>query len=77
MKVKVFIAQSCPTLCNSMGCSLQNPLSMEFFRQEYSSSHSLLQRIFLTQIEPRSPALQADSFLSEPPGKPKPFPKYF
>ena len=37
--------------------------------------HSLLQGIFLTQesnpgIEPRSPALQADSLLSELPGKP-------
>ena len=27
----------------------QAPLSMGFFRQEYWSSHSLLQRIFLTQ----------------------------
>ena len=38
--------------------------------------HALLQGIFLTQgsnpgIEPRSPALQVDSLLSEPPGKPK------
>ena len=34
-------------------------------------SHSLLQGIFLTQdTEPGSPALQADSLPSEPPGKP-------
>ena len=33
-------------------------------------SCSLLQRIFLTQIEPGSPALPADSLPSEPPGKP-------
>ena len=31
--------------------------------------HSLLQGIFLTGIKPRSPALQADSLPSEPPGK--------
>ena len=34
-------------------------------------SHSLLQEIFPDPgIEPGSPALQADSLLSEPPGKP-------
>ena len=34
-------------------------------------SYSLLQGIFLTQrLEPESPALQADSLPSEPPGKP-------
>ena len=33
--------------------------------------HALLQGIFPTQgLEPRSPALQADSLQSEPPGKP-------
>ena len=37
-----------------------------------SSVHSFLQGIFLIQgIKPRSPALQADSLLSEPRGKPK------
>ena len=34
------------------------------------SCHFLLQGIFPTQIEPKSPALQADSLPSEPPGKP-------
>ena len=29
--------QLCPTLCNSMGCSPQTLLSMEFSRQEYWS----------------------------------------
>ena len=37
----------------------QVPLSIGFFRQEYWSG-----------IEPRSPALQVDSLLSEPPGEP-------
>ena len=47
-----------------------SPLSLEFFRQEYWSGLP-----FPTPgdfpdpgIEPRSPALQADSLLSEPPG---------
>ena len=33
-------------------------------------SHSLLQDLPDPGIEPRSPALQTDSLLSEPPGKP-------
>ena len=39
----------------------QTPLSVEFSRQEYWSGW----------IEPRSPELQVDSLLSEPPGKPQ------
>ena len=42
----------------------QAPLSTEFSRQEYLGSHSLH-----PGIEPWSPALQADSLLSDPPGK--------
>ena len=30
------VAQSCPTLCDPMDCSLQDPRSMGFSRQEYS-----------------------------------------
>ena len=51
-KVKVWVTQSCPTLCNPMDCSLPgSSLSMEFSRQEYweGRRHSLLQGIFLTQ----------------------------
>ena len=48
----------------------QAPLSVEFFRQEYwqlEGCHSLLQRTFLSSgSNPESPALQADSLLSEP-----------
>ena len=49
----------------------QAPLSMEFSRQNTGVGyHSLLQRTFLTQgSDPGSLALQADSLLSEPPGK--------
>ena len=36
--VCVLTAQSCPTLCDLMGCiASQAPLSMEFSRQEYWS----------------------------------------
>ena len=53
--------------------ALQAPLSVEFFRQEYWSG-----LLFPTpgdlpdpRIEPASPALQADSLLSEPLRSPK------
>ena len=49
------------------------PLSMEFPRQEYWSGLPLPSPGHLPHpgIEPRSPALQADYLLSEPPGKPR------
>ena len=70
-EVQVF--QSCPTLCDPMDCSLPG-----------SPVHGILQARILEWvaipisrgssqpwIEPGSPTLQADSLLSEPPGKPK------
>ena len=49
-KAKVKVAQSCPTLCDSMDCSCQVILFMEFSRPEYWSGWpSLLQWIFPTQ----------------------------
>ena len=69
MKVKMLVAQSCPTLCNSMDCSLPG-----------SSIHGILQSRISEQIaipfswdlpdpgiEPMSHALQADSLPSELP----------
>ena len=66
------VTQSCPTLCNPMDCSPPG-----------SSVHGIFCKItgvgchFLLQgnlpdpgAESGSPALQADSLLSEPPGKP-------
>ena len=66
------VAQSCSTLCNLVDYS---PLG--------SSVHGILQARILEwvaisfsrgssrpRIEPRSPALQADTLTSEPPGKP-------
>ena len=65
--------QSYPTLCDPMDCSLPS-----------SSVHGILQSRILEWvaiafsrglldpgIEPRSPALQADSLPFEPPGKPE------
>ena len=51
-----------------MAC--QAPLSMKFSRQEYWSGLPFSSPGDLPNpgIEPRSPALQADSLLSEPPG---------
>ena len=50
----------------------QAPLSMGFSRQEYWSGLPLPSPGDLPYpgIDPASPALQADSFLSEPSGKP-------
>ena len=50
----------------------QAPPSMEFSRQEYWSGLPFPSLGDLPDpgIEPRSPALQADALLSEPPGKP-------
>ena len=49
----------------------QAPLSMEFFKQEYWSGWLFTSPGDLPDpwIEPGSPALQADSLPSEPPGK--------
>ena len=69
---EVKVAQSCPTLCDPIDCSL--PLSCV---------HGILQARILEWVafpfsrgssnpgtEPKSPTLQADFLPSEPPGKP-------
>ena len=50
----------------------QAPLSVEFSRPEYRSGLPFPppRNLLHPEIEPRSPALQADSLLSESPGKP-------
>ena len=70
-KVKVLVTRSCPTLCDPMDCS-QVPLSMGFSRQEIWSGRPFPSPRDLPDpgIKPVSPALQADSLPSEPPGKP-------
>ena len=66
--VKVLVVQSCLTLYKAC----QAPLSMELSRQEYWSGYPFLSPGDLPdpETEPRSPALQVDSLLSEPPGSP-------
>ena len=71
-KVEVLVTQSCPSLCDSTDCSPPG-----------SPVHGILQARILEcvaipfsgesswpGIKPVSPALQADSLLSETPGKP-------
>ena len=69
----VLIAQSCLILVISCALTIAYPapLSMGFSRQEYWSGQPFPSPGYLPNpgIDPRSPALQADSLLSEPPGK--------
>ena len=66
------VAQLCRTLCDPGTVAHQAPLSMGF------SQARILEWVAIPSpgdlpdpgIEPRSPALQADSSPSEPPGKP-------
>ena len=71
LKVKVLVAQPCPTLGDSMDLARQAPLSKEFSRQEYWSGWPFpFPGVLLDPgIEPRSPTLQEDSLPPEPPGK--------
>ena len=67
VKMKVLVIQSCPTLCDPINSSHQTPLFMGFSWQEYWSQ---LPCPFPGDhpdpgIEPGSPALQADSLMSE------------
>ena len=79
--VLCLVTQSCPTLCELMDCSahgLQVHIALmdfypwEFSRPEYWSRLPCPPPKNLPNpgIEPRSPTLQVDSLLSEPPGKP-------
>ena len=71
--VCVLTTQSCPTLCDPMDYSLPGSSFMEFSRQEYWNGLPFPSAGDLPDpgLEPRSPALQADSFTTEPPGKPQ------
>ena len=62
----MLVAQSCPTFCTPWTVARQAPLSMEFSRQEFWGGLSFLSPGDLPDpgMEPRSPALQADSLLS-------------
>ena len=62
----------CRTLATPWTVGCQAPLSIGFPRQEYWNGLLFPSPGGLSNpgIEPRSPALQADSLPSEPPGKP-------
>ena len=65
------VAQSCPTLCDSMDYSLPGSSIHQILRQEYWSGLPFPSPGDLPDpgIEPRSPTLQEDALPSEPPGK--------
>ena len=66
------VAQLCWTLCDPMDCSLPGSFIHGISRQEYWSGLPFPSPGDLPNpgIELRSPALQADTLPSEPPGKP-------
>ena len=68
---QVLVTQLSPTLCKAMDCSPPGYLSMGLPRQEYWSELPVPSPGDLSNpgIEPRSPTLQADSLLPEPPKK--------
>ena len=70
--MKVLVFQSCPSLCDPMDyVAHQAPLSMGFSKEEYWSGLPFLSPGDLSDsgFKTGSPALQADSLPSEPPGK--------
>ena len=69
MKLKVLVAQLCPTLCDPLDCSLPGYNSSPGKNTGVAIPFS--RHLLDPGIEPGSPALQADSLLSELPGKPQ------
>ena len=67
-----FVAKLCPTLATPWTIAHQAPITMGISRQEYRSGLPFPSPGDLPNpgIKPRSPALQADSFPTELPGKP-------
>ena len=66
-KVKVLVAQSCLTLCDSHTGACQAPLSMGFYRKEYWTGLPFPspEDLPVPNIEPESPTPHADSLLTE------------
>ena len=67
MKVKVKVAQPCPTLCNPMDYTVHRILQARILEWVAFPSPGVLPN---PGIEPRPPALQVDSLPTEPQGKP-------
>ena len=76
--VNVLVAQLRPNLVTPQTVSRQGPLSMGFSRQGYWNGlpFPLPGDLPNSRMQPESPASQADSLLSEPPGKPLKVAKY-
>ena len=70
MVVGGLVAKSCTTLVTPCTVAHQAPLCMRFSRQKYWSGLPFPSPGDLPDpvIEPRSPALQTNTLLSEPPG---------
>ena len=70
--VRLFVRQSVRLFATPWTLAHQASLSMKFSRQEYwcGQLFSFLGNLPDSGIEPQSPALQAESLPSEPPGKP-------
>ena len=68
MKVKVLITQSCPALCDPMDCSLPGSSVLGSFQVRILECVTIPFSRGSSQPrdQPSSPALQADSLLSEP-----------
>ena len=68
----MLVDQSCPTLCDPMDCSPpgSSVLGISQARILEWEAISFSRGLPDPGIEPRSPALMADSLPSEPPGKP-------
>ena len=64
------VAQSCPTLCNPVDCSLPGSSLHGILQQEYWTGLPFPSPGDLPNlgIKPQTPALQADALTSEPPG---------
>uniref|UniRef100_A0A4W2HS76 RNA-directed DNA polymerase n=1 Tax=Bos indicus x Bos taurus TaxID=30522 RepID=A0A4W2HS76_BOBOX len=72
------VVQSCLTLCDPMDCSLPGFSVHGIFQArvlEWVSHSPSTGDLPDPRIKPRSPALQADTVPSEPPGKPQEIPK--
>ena len=67
--MRVLVTQLCLTLRDPRTVAHQAPLSMEFSRQEYQSGVAFPSPGDLPDpgIKPRSPALQVDTLMFEPP----------
>ena len=66
--MKMLVTESCPTLCNPMDCSPPGSSVCGILQAEYWRGVPFLSpgALFDPGIEPRPPALQAGSLLSEP-----------